>query len=189
MAAAPPVDFTPFHKVARWNKDIIITEKLDGTNASIYILEGGGPIFAGSRTRWITPDDDNFGFASWVQHRREELRAVLGPGRHFGEWFGRGIQRGYGLRGRLFYLFNVSRWGSEPRILDVPSLGVVPKLYEGPNSEYDILRIVRELHIKGSEAVPHYDNPEGIVIFHMANNTCYKITLDGDGHKGSGTVH
>lgn len=189
MGQAPPINFHPYPKVARWNKDIIITEKLDGTNASIYIPEDGGPILAGSRNRWITPDDDNFGFAAWVHHRREELRAVLGPGRHFGEWFGRGIQRGYGLKGRLFYLFNVSRWKGNQSLFNVPSLGVVPTLYEGPNSEDAVDNSLNQLRVNGSQAVPHYDNPEGIVIFHTGSNTCYKITLDGDGHKGQKEVH
>jgi hypothetical protein len=79
-----------------------------------------------SRSRWITPDDDNFGFAAWVEANRDEL-LTLGPGRHFGEWWGSGIQRGYGLpKGeKRFSLFNVSRWGeSRPACCHV-----VPVLY------------------------------------------------------------
>ena len=35
----------------------------------------------------------------------------LVPGRHFGEWWGSGIQRGYGLDEKTFSLFNAYRWG------------------------------------------------------------------------------
>ena len=58
-------DFKPFPKMARLSREIIITEKLDGTNAQVFITEDGD-LFAGSRTRWITPQDDNYGFARWV---------------------------------------------------------------------------------------------------------------------------
>jgi hypothetical protein len=87
---------------------MIVTEKLDGTNAQVHITDDGR-IFAGSRNRWITPDADNFGFARWVAEHEEELRA-LGPGSHYGEWWGSGIQRRYGLDEKRFSLFNVGRW-------------------------------------------------------------------------------
>lgn len=50
-----------------------------------------------SRTRWITPEDDNYGFAKWANENKEEL-LKLGIGQHFGEWWGSGIQRGYNLQ-------------------------------------------------------------------------------------------
>jgi hypothetical protein len=88
------MEFTEFPKMARLTREVIVTEKIDGTNAQIFIGEDG-TIMAGSRTRWITPQDDNFGFAGWVDAHRDEL-LTLGPGRHFGEWWGAGIQRRYG---------------------------------------------------------------------------------------------
>lgn len=42
--------------------DFDLTEKIDGTNAQVYIADDGR-VVAGSRTRWISPEDDNFGFA------------------------------------------------------------------------------------------------------------------------------
>lgn len=45
-------EFKPFPKVPRFSRDIVITEKLDGTNASVTITESGD-IFAGSRTRFV----------------------------------------------------------------------------------------------------------------------------------------
>ena len=54
----PPIiefpDFEPFVKIARLSREIIITEKIDGTNAQVFIDEAGN-IFAGSRTRWLQP--------------------------------------------------------------------------------------------------------------------------------------
>lgn len=88
-------EFKPWVKIARLARECTITEKIDGTNASIFIGDDG-TFLTGSRTRWITPDSDNFGFSRWAHENRDELM-LLGPGHHFGEWWGSGIQRGYGL--------------------------------------------------------------------------------------------
>lgn len=80
-------DFEEFPKIPRLRRGVTITEKIDGTNGQIFIDEEGN-IKAGSRSRWITPEDDNYGFARWVAEHADELRE-LGHGRHFGEWWGR----------------------------------------------------------------------------------------------------
>jgi hypothetical protein len=67
------MEFEEFPKMARLSRRIIITEKIDGTNAQVFIGEDGTMQF-GSRTRWITPDDDNFGFAKWATEHADELR-------------------------------------------------------------------------------------------------------------------
>jgi hypothetical protein len=59
------LEFQEFPKIARLSREIIITEKIDGTNAQILITEEGD-FLIGSRTRWITPQDDNYGFAKWA---------------------------------------------------------------------------------------------------------------------------
>jgi hypothetical protein len=94
-------EFREFPKMARLSREIIITEKIDGTNAQIFIGEDG-EFLCGSRTRWITPENDNYGFAKWAYERKDDLIRDLGPGRHFGEWWGQGIQRGYGLKEKRF---------------------------------------------------------------------------------------
>lgn len=76
-------DFHEFPKIARYSREAICTEKLDGTCSLIYIGPSG-EFLTGSRKRWITPADDNFGFAAWAQEHKDEL-LTLGPGRHFGE--------------------------------------------------------------------------------------------------------
>src|SRR4051812_4307796 len=102
--------FQAFPSIARLFRECVVTEKIDGTNGVVHVSDDGLTVTAGSRSRWITPEADNFGFARWVAEHAEELRA-LGPGFHFGEWWGSGIQRRYGLDEKRFSLFNVGRWG------------------------------------------------------------------------------
>lgn len=172
------IDFQAFPKIPRLSKDIIVTEKLDGTNAQVYISEDLSVIKAGSRNRWITPDNDNFGFAGWVHSNEEWLKKVLGPGRHFGEWWGQGIQRRYGLEEKRFSLFNAGRWQHVP-----PGLYVVPILYDGPFSEEAIQECMSRLKADGSVAAPGFMDPEGVIVYHKAAGTLFKKTFD-DAHKG-----
>lgn len=170
------MEFAAFPKMARLSREVIITEKIDGTNAQIAISEDG-EIRAGSRTRWITPEDDNFGFAAWVRDNQDELLR-LGPGRHFGEWWGQGIQRGYGLQGRVFSLFNVSRWASEaerPACCDV-----VPTLFRGGFETGEVYAALDALEKHGSRAAPGFMKPEGVVVFHVAANVGFKKTIEKD---------
>lgn len=171
--------FESFNKLYRLKRGILITEKIDGTNAQICI-DDEGTVRAGSRNRWITPSDDNYGFARWVSEHEEELRG-LGRGRHFGEWWGAGIQRRYNLTEKRFSLFNANRWGTAPALA---CCHVVPVLYQGPWSDVAIAECLERLRTEGSVAAPGFMQPEGIVIFHAPSGTGYKVTLDGDGHKG-----
>lgn len=168
-------EFQEFEKIARWSRTIVVTEKIDGTNAQVCIGEDGS-FRTGSRNRWITPQDDNYGFSRWAHEHRDELMS-LGPGRHFGEWWGSGIQRRYDRSEKSFSLFNVGRWkGAE-----LPScVGLVPVLYEGDNSEYAINECLGRLRASGSIAAPGFMKPEGIVIYHAASRTLYKKTLEKD---------
>ena len=187
--------FTQFPKMARLQREVIISEKIDGTNAQVHITDDGKMRF-GSRTRWITPGDDNFGFARWATDHKDELMQ-LGPGRHFGEWWGRGIQRNYGLNYRRFSLFNVIRWcphGEEPK--QIPTADprtikmqdmlpacchLVPILWQGFFTTAQSTIQLWELGKTGSHAAPGFMNPEGIVVFHVAGNVGFKMTLDNDG--------
>lgn len=205
-------EFKPFPKMARLSREIIVTEKIDGTNASIYIIKpevdvsnfsgwiahvDGLLIWAGSRTRWITPEEDNHGFAKWALEHALEL-ADLGPGMHFGEWWGSGIQRGYGLtKGeKRFSLFNVQRWtlhGTEPqqiptadpRVVKMQDVlpaccGLVPILYRGDFDTAFVNSTLTMLAAGGSVAAPGFMNPEGIVVYHTAGNFGLKKTIHKD---------
>jgi len=169
-------EFAEFPKMARYSREVIVTEKIDGTNAQICITEDG-QFLTGSRTRWITPEDDNFGFSRWAHEHKEEL-LTLGVGRHFGEWWGFGIQRGYGLQKgeKRFSLFNTSRWEIER-----PSCcHVVPVLWRGDFGELNAVDIMNNLYATGSHAAPGFIKPEGIVIFHTKANVGFKKTFEKD---------
>jgi hypothetical protein len=199
------VPFVPYRKIPRLFRDCIITEKIDGTNACVHIVDlpdhevmptdtpivavrGTGNvghqtrlIYAGSRTRWITPgkSTDNYGFAKFVEENADEL-AHLGPGTHHGEWWGGGIQRGYGMPGsvRHFSLFNVHRFADptkRPKCCDV-----VPTLWTGTFSTGVINQIIDDLRVNGSQVMPGFMNPEGIVAFHTQGGVMFKATLEND---------
>jgi hypothetical protein len=169
-------EFIEFPKISRFNREVIVTEKIDGTNAQILISDDGLSIEAvGSRTKWITPEDDNKGFARWVKENTEELLR-LGPGSHFGEWWGSGIGRTYGLKEKRFSLFNVERWG--PDETRPKCCHVVPELWRGTFQEMNVDLILASLQEGGSVAAPGFKQPEGVVIFHVPSGTLFKKTLD-----------
>ena len=166
--------FEAFDKIPRFFRDVTISEKIDGTNAQVFVGEDGA-VLAGSRSRWITPASDNFGFAEWVSEHESELRE-LGPGRHFGEWYGRGIQRGYGLSERRFALFNSSRWAEKrPACCDI-----VPVLAVRTMSHDVIAECLETLRSGGSKAAPGFMRPEGIVIYHHASGQLFKVLIEND---------
>jgi hypothetical protein len=168
------IEFVEFPKMPRLSREIIVTEKIDGTNAQVHITVDG-QILAGSRTRWITPEADNFGFAAWVRDNREALMD-LGPGSHFGEWWGAGIQRRYDQTTKRFSLFNVDRWGERrPACCDV-----VPVLYRGPFDTQRIEDQLDSLRRVGSVAAPGFMRPEGVVVYHVAGRLGFKKTIEKD---------
>jgi len=168
-------EFIKFDKIARLSRNCVITEKIDGTNAQIYIGEDG-EFLTGSRNRWITPENDNAGFARWALEHKEEL-LQLGSGRHFGEWWGSGIQRRYGLEEKRFSLFNSGRWINE----NTPECCyVVPILFEGLFDTENIYHTLLALEQGGSIASPGFMNPEGIVIWHEAARVLLKKTIKND---------
>jgi len=226
--------FIEFKKIPRLSRDIIISEKLDGSNGQIVVMTKEKIIlecekcdytsddfiekfclyihpenphveesdklylFAASRNRWLTTgkQNDNMGFATWVKENALDL-VMLGEGRHYGEWYGKGIQRGYGLEEKRFALFNVSKWiqktlsnGFEQFPIDKQQYcpdccEVVPIIFEGMFSTIAIEQTLDYLTLKGSQAVPGFMNPEGICIYHTAAGQYFKKTIENDEkHKG-----
>jgi len=185
------MEFKPFSKIPRLNRLCTITEKIDGTNGIIHIESfatyqqpvdsvarvGDLVIYAGSRTRWITPASDNHGFAAWVNANAPDI-LQLGPGTHYGEWWGGSIQRGYGIAEKRFSLFNTARWSDAA--VRPACCHVVPVLYEGPFSTEQINVEMAVLRHSGSRAAPGFMEPEGIVVFHHAANSLFKATIKGD---------
>ena len=212
-------EFTRFPKIPRLHRDLWILEKLDGTNAQVRIIKPEVPIsefggyvahvndhlvWAGSRSRWITPGADNHGWAKWVRDNAEELLG-LGQGSHFGEWWGSGINRGYDLQKgeKRFSLFNVGRWHligdkalqtgekwNEATKELIPTFTepapaccrIVPILWRGNAKFMSVAtqQCLKSLEIHGSQAASGYMNPEGIVAYHVAANQYFKVTLQED---------
>jgi hypothetical protein len=196
------IEFKPWPKIPRYRREVCLTEKLDGTNACIrwepfdatgsfdnllatHMLQdqhgvelGHYGLYAQSRSKFVTPgkNTDNYGFAKWVQDNATDLE-LLGPGEHYGEWWGQGIQRGYGLAQKRFSLFNVGRWGAE-RQTPPACCHVVPVLASCQPS--DIQKTLDALKLYGSSAAPGFMNPEGIVVYHSQSKQMYKILLEGD---------
>src|SRR5512142_2433989 len=118
MSKSDP-NYPGMEPIFRLNRPWHFTEKVEGTNGLIAISNNmaeaersGSPlplaiieptdigrigIWAGSKNRWLAIGQDNFGLAGWVLENHANLVTALGPGLHRGEWWGSGIQRGYGL--------------------------------------------------------------------------------------------
>lgn len=188
------MDFEGMRKIARLSKEVIVTEKIDGTNGQIYIIEeplvdpvpgegvihlSGGHMLVGSRTHWLKHEADNYGFWHWAYDHADELMK-LGPGRHYGEWWGSKINRGYGLPSgqRNFSLFNTSKWSDD--LARPVCCRVVPVLWAGPWDSLNVVDILVDMRYRGSRAQPGFMNPEGVVVFHTAAGVAFKKTIEND---------
>lgn len=196
------VEFTEFDKISRLNREVIVTEKIDGTNGQVLIrsLNGLDPSFpgsglemgydtqievdgqphlirAGSRNRWVLylGSDDNNGFGRWVHQHAHEL-AALGAGAHFGEWWGLGIQRKYGVPEKRWSLFNVSRWTDDTK---PACCHVVPIINRGIGFGV-VYEAIDSLKQHGSVAAPGFMKPEGVVAFHVHSRSLFKMTIEKD---------
>ncbi|RZS39166.1 RNA ligase [Herbihabitans rhizosphaerae] len=198
------MEFREWPKTPRLYKDMIVTEKIDGTNACVVVSEhafgthiggpppgtalvvgpdkmnAGGPVVeylvgAQSRKRRITPEDDNFGFARWVRDHAPELARTLDAGYHYGEWWGSGIQRGYDLpKGEKRFALFNVSRYADVDTAAVPGLGLVPVLVTGPFSTRIVSECVADLQVLGSFAAPGYPRPEGVIVYHTAASQVFK---------------
>ena len=180
-------EFREFKKIPRLSRECVITEKIDGTNGVIHITEEG-EMLVGSRNRWLDHHNDNYNFWHWCMNNKEDL-LQLGVGTHYGEWWGSGIQRGYGLvKGeKRFSLFNTGRWVRDrnKQLLEKQEYCpeccyVVPILHEGIFETNPCDACLDVLRINGSYASPGFMKPEGIVIYHKAGNLYFKKTIEKD---------
>lgn len=194
------MEFVSWSKIPRLNREWEITEKIDGTNGVLLWLEplydnekayalaqvDGLALYAGSRNRWLTPESDNFGFAKWAKENAEDLRS-LGQGRHYGEWYGLGINRGYGLNEKRFALFNTKLleawWGSPDLVSELPQyVDVVPVLSTvmGQFLNTEVQDAIRYLKDNGSAIAYGFDRPEGVVVRHIQHGDRFKVLCEGD---------
>jgi hypothetical protein len=202
------MEFKKWDSIPRLSKEEMdISEKIDGSSCAVRIrpywenaensdetficdvgIEGEKfTVWAQSRNRFLKPTKelDNFGFAKWVLDHATELVQILGAGDHYGEWFGSGIQRRYGLSEKRFALFNARRWleilhPSEDRF--GIGLYIVPLLYSGPFNGAMINRHVELLRLTGSKAVLHEWPAEGLVVNLRQSKVSYKVLLENDNY-------
>lgn len=208
------MEFTEFDKISRLNRNVIVTEKIDGTNGQVHIrqlavnedlemgydtqIDVGGmrcAIRAGSRNRWVLylGSDDNNGFGRWVHQHAHDL-AALGVGAHFGEWWGSGIQRKYGLTEKRWSLFNTGRWKDPGDSLAPPTAtlvplccNVVPIIAVGIGFGV-VYEAIEKLKTQGSFAASGFMKPEGVVAFHEHSRQLFKMTIERDEeHKSQAT--
>jgi hypothetical protein len=186
-AAVGVIDIGPSDDIAEHDAELLTAITYDDTADRWY------GVYAQSRNRIIRPvrhtedkGSDNYGFAQWTFDNAKALVRTLGPGLHYGEWWGQGIARKYDMDRKVFSLFNTSRW----RHLDVPearlSLGipnelrVVPVLYVGQLDSEDVLASMRLLESHGSYASPGFMQPEGVCVYLPSVRQTFKVTFDGD---------
>lgn len=211
------IEFEGWPKTPRLsNGGVTITEKIDGTNACVIIFpwdeytvpndlrQQGAFEFiefrdqaylvgAQSRKKLIYPgkSTDNAGFAGWVAANAAELVDLLGPGRHFGEWWGQGIQRRYDMDHKVFSLFNYHKfskiaqerhdWRNRARNVQ---MSMVPLLHAGKFSDKTIQDMLNLLRQVGSLASAEWGKPfpraEGIIIRHRDLGGNLKAFVEDD---------
>jgi hypothetical protein len=166
------VEFKAWPKIGRESPfKVTITEKMDGTNACI-VIKDGNIVGVQSRKRFITTEDDNYGFAQWVSDNKEDL-LNLGDGYHYGEWAGFGIQKNpHCLDEKHFFLFNTFRWNKEnpnkPKCCDV-----VPVLFEGELTPDIIPDLLHDLLNNAQSG----QTPEGVIVYYHALRGYTKHTI------------
>lgn len=199
-------EFKAWPSIPRMSKErVVVTEKIDGSNSAVRIRPAGSLgedfssdwirfkevdgvpyyVWAQSRKRFLgyTKETDNFGFGKWVAENTEELIRILGPGDHFGEWWGSGIQRGYGLSEKRFSLFNALRWFEvlhpTEAHSEISNLYIVPLLFAGQFYDLNVSEIRQDLIDNGSKAMPGFRS-EGMVVYLREVNASYKVLLEND---------
>jgi hypothetical protein len=169
-------DFPSYGKTPRWNKPVLVTEKIDGTNGLVYISPEG-VVRPGSRNRWLDEGQpDNHGFGAWVRANAEALAAELGPGHHYGEWWGGSIAKRYPGFPKVFSLFNAERWTDAG--LTVCSVVPVLASLDKPDS-LEIAAIVSILKRNGSVVAPGCVS-EGVIVRFSVNGQVYKVLCEND---------
>lgn len=201
-AAKPYGTFEAWPKTKHIDKalgSVVVTEKIDGTNACI-VFEPDGTMYVQSRNRIITPFADNQGFAKWAARNEKDLLHVLGVGRHYGEWWGKGIGRKYDMNHNVFSVFNVGRfYRTEPGAEDSMAtrakgtrifneISAVPHIFTGTYGCEQMVTAIRRLEETQSLAAAAYGIngavPEGVCFYFREFDKVAKLVFAHPGkHK------
>lgn len=166
------IEFKSWQKIPRLTGEkVTITEKIDGTNACIVVVDGE-IVAVQSRKRFITPVDDNYGFAKWAEDNNDDLLS-LGDGYHYGEWAGCGIQKNpHNMNSKKFFLFNTGRWNKNNPNLPL-CCDVVPVLFYGEFESDEIERVLFKLK---EISIQEGYTAEGIVVYYQKSKRYEKYT-------------
>ena len=165
-------EFVPFPKIARLDSTCTVTEKIDGTNACV-IVTADGEVLAQSRSRIITPTDDNYGFARWVKENRRFLVSAKATTSASG---GGRASSASTAKSASVSRCSTCRWADgcgRPFCCDV-----VPTLLVGEFRSIDFARVEHDLRAGGSVAAPGFMKPEGFVVYHHRLNAYLKHPFD-----------
>lgn len=142
------------------------TVKMHGTNAAVVVDAFSNKVTLQSREREITVDDDNAGFAAFIEGTTEEkedlirfaelvynsissdLKTSEDKIQIYGEWIGPGIQKGVGINNlpqKIFVVFKVRVGNSAEntnfidfRSLEFPNSSRIKSIYDFPLYEVEI---------------------------------------------------
>lgn len=153
-------------------RPVTISEKIHGFNARVGRDADGALWYGGRNQAWDLYDprgDALQGFRGFVDEVFGEAGDALAPGvTLYGEWAGKGVQRGIDYGDKRFFLFG-ERLGDGPVlssgvVLDqhwlLFGLTTVPTIYEGPSTRLDVLDGIR----RGESIVAPGQPTEGVVI-------------------------
>lgn len=198
------VSYPSFSSIERLeNIYCVISEKIDGTNGLIqidYKYDWNGQRYDdhlvqfGSRNRYITTTDDNAGFANYFTPHIASIctlaESLINYGDNdnpkqdwpiyiYGEWFGKGIQRGYGLDEKYFMPFS-SFYAEHMIKAGIPNIMMPNIMYTGKFSLEVVDNCMNRLTSGGFHTlITNYDYPEGVVIYFPKYNFRLKQTFEG----------
>lgn len=180
------------------------TTKIHGTNSSVAY--DGNEIWAQSKTRIITPDKDNAGFAKFVEENKEYFRNMLSslyigvPIAVFGEWAGDGLSSPAAIAKvpRSFFIFGVKAYDvgwidvdivlkEHPQVYKIEEFGqyFVDIDFNNPGlAQNKIVEMVEEVEKECPVAKKFgiYGVGEGIVFTAFYNKKWYQFKVKGEKH-------
>lgn len=156
-----------YYSVFTVGEHIVVTEKVDGSNAQIYF--DGDSICACSRRLDLSEKNTLNGFYEFSQSlSKDEVSAVLDTHYHiFGEWLVPHSVKYPTEKYRNFYVFDVWNteteeyvpWEETKKMAEALNLKTVPVLYDGPFISWEHL-----MSLVGNTEMGAEPNGEGIVV-------------------------
>jgi hypothetical protein len=149
------VPFTEFDKISRLNREVIVTEKIDGTNGQVHIRPAAGDSLEMGYDTQIDVNGEPHYIRAGLSEKRWSLFNV-------GRW-----------RDPCDMLAPASA------VLVPQCCNVVPIIAVGTGFDA-VYQAIKDLRDKGSYAAPGFTKPEGVVAFHTHSRALFKMTIEKD---------